>query len=89
MGDDLRDLDTSLASITKLISIVIPVYNEQEVLPMCFERLTTIINSLDNYDFEILLINDGSKDNTYKIIKQQREKDKRYNYISVGDDPHF
>lgn len=68
----------------KKISIVIPTYNEQEALPILYDRLKTLMEGMSDYDFEILLINDGSKDDTLKIIKEFREKDKRVSYIDFS-----
>ena len=68
----------------KLITIIVPAYNEEESLPLCFERITKLINRIDNYDFEVLIINDGSKDKTIEIIKNQREIDERYNYVTFS-----
>ena len=68
----------------KLITILIPAYNEQDVLEMLKERLDNIINKIENYNFEILLVNDGSKDKTLEMLKELREKDKRYNYLSLS-----
>ena len=68
----------------KLITILIPAYNEQDVLNMLKERLDNIINKIENYNFEILLVNDGSKDKTLEMLKELREKDKRYNYLSLS-----
>ena len=59
----------------KKISIIIPAYNEQESLPMLYERLTKLMNSMENYKFEVLFVNDGSKDKTIEIIKELRQKD--------------
>ena len=53
----------------KKISIIIPAYNEQESLPILYERLTKLMDSMENYQFEVLFINDGSKDKTIEIIK--------------------
>ena len=61
----------------KKITIIIPAYNEEESLPFLYERLEKLINSIDNYEFEILFVNDGSKDNTINLIKEYREKDPR------------
>ena len=61
----------------KKISIIIPAYNEEESLPFLYERLTKIINEIKNYKFEVLFVNDGSKDKTLDIIKEMREYDKR------------
>lgn len=54
----------------KKISIIIPAYNEEESLPLLYDRLNKVISNLENYEFEMLFINDGSKDNTLKIIKK-------------------
>lgn len=68
----------------KKISIIIPAYNESESLPYLYERLTKILNEITNYDFEILFINDGSKDNTLELIKKYREKDERICYVDFS-----
>ena len=68
----------------KLITILIPAYNEQDVLEMLKERLDNIINKIENYNFEILFVNDGSKDKTLEMLKELREKDQRYNYLSLS-----
>ena len=53
----------------KKISIIVPAYNEEESLPFLYERLTNLIDNIENYEFEVLFINDGSKDKTLEIIK--------------------
>ena len=68
----------------KKISIIIPAYNEQESLPILYERLTKLMENLNNYDFEVLFVNDGSKDKTIEIIKELREKDKRICYVDFA-----
>lgn len=68
----------------KKISIIIPAYNEQESLPILYERLTKLMENLNNYDFEILFVNDGSKDKTIEIIKELREKDERICYVDFA-----
>ena len=68
----------------KLITIIIPAYNEEDALPLCFERVTKLINTIVKYDFEVLIIDDGSKDKTVEIVKEQREKDERYNYVTFS-----
>jgi uncharacterized protein YhaN len=59
----------------KKISIIVPAYNEEESLPFLYERLTKLIDSIENYEFEVLFINDGSKDKTLETIKEIRQKD--------------
>lgn len=63
---------------------MIPAYNEEEVLDTLYERLSTVLSSIYNYDFEMLFINDGSKDNTLPIIKRLREKDQRISIIDLS-----
>ncbi len=59
-----------------LISVVIPVYNEEENLPIFYERLTEAIKD-KNYTTEIIFVNDGSYDNSWKIIQELAKKDNR------------
>lgn len=68
----------------KKISIIIPSYNEEESLPYLYDRIINVINKINDYDFEILFINDGSKDNTLKIVKEFREKDNRISYVNLS-----
>lgn len=68
----------------KKVSIIIPAYNEEESLPMLYERLNKVTSDLKDYEFEMLFVNDGSKDNTLKIIKKFREKDKRISYVDFS-----
>ncbi len=68
----------------KKISVIIPAYNEEESLPILKQRMEKLMNSMGNYEFEILFINDGSKDNTINIIKEMREEDNRINYVDFS-----
>ena len=68
----------------KKITIIIPAYNEEESLPHLYDRLEKLMNSMENYEFEILFVNDGSKDNTINLIKEYREKDNRICYVDFS-----
>ena len=68
----------------KLITIIIPAFNEEESLPKCLERITKLIDKEKTYDFEVLLVDDGSKDKTVDIIKKKREEDKRFSYVTFS-----
>ena len=68
----------------KKITLLIPSYNEESALPLLFEKLNELTESLDRYEWEILLIDDGSNDGTLEIIKSQAEKDDRIKYISLS-----
>ena len=61
----------------KMISIIIPMYNEEESLPFLYERLDKLANKIENYEVEFLFVNDGSKDNSLNIVKKYKEKDDR------------
>ncbi|MDY2889683.1 MAG: glycosyltransferase family 2 protein [Candidatus Caccosoma sp.] len=66
--------------MSKLISIIVPCFNEQEALPIFYETIIPYLNRL-NTDYEILFIDDGSKDNTPNIIKDIATNDKNIKYI--------
>ena len=69
----------------KTVSIIVPVYNEESVLPAFLERLTNVINGLaDKYDFKVILINDGSRDKSWKIIQQASLSDERFSGICLS-----
>lgn len=68
----------------KLITIMIPAYNEEKVLPQLFARLNDLAIYNKNYDFEFLFINDGSRDKTIEIIKNESQKDFRISYIDLS-----
>ena len=68
----------------KKISIIIPAYNEEESLPLLYDRLKKLMENMKNYEFEILFVNDGSKDKTIEIIKDLRNKDERICYVDFA-----
>ncbi len=68
----------------KKISIIIPAYNEEEALPFLYERLEKLMNEIRNYEFEVLFVNDGSKDKTIQLIKELRKKDERICYVDFS-----
>ena len=68
----------------KKITILVPAYNEEESLPFLYERVSNIMNEMKNYEFELLFVNDGSKDNTLKEIKDLRAKDERVSYVDFS-----
>jgi len=68
----------------KKISILIPAYNEQEVLRHLYERLYKLAGETPNYTFEFLFVNDGSRDKTLEMIKAYAAKDPRVAYINLS-----
>jgi glycosyltransferase involved in cell wall biosynthesis len=68
----------------KLISVLIPAYNEEEVLPLLVERLGKLASDNDAYDFEFLFVNDGSRDRTLEMIEAYAKKDDKISYINLS-----
>lgn len=68
----------------KKISILIPAYNEEKSLPLLYPELKSLMDSENHYEWEILFVNDGSKDNTLNLIKALRSADKRINYVNLS-----
>lgn len=68
----------------KLVTILVPAYNEEEVLHLLYHRLKNIMDTNTNYNFEILFVNDGSKDNTLNTIQKLRKNDKRICYVNLS-----
>ena len=68
----------------KQITILIPIYNEEESLPLLKNRILSVIEKIPEYEFDILFVNDGSKDKSLKIIKEYRSEDKRFGYVNLA-----
>lgn len=66
------------------ISLIIPCYNEEESLSPFYKELNRVTAEMADYDFEMLFIDDGSKDKTLSILKNLAEEDKRVKYISFS-----
>jgi glycosyltransferase involved in cell wall biosynthesis len=71
-------------STKKTISILIPAYNEAEVLRHLYERLNKLAGETPNYNFEFLFVNDGSRDQTLEIVKRFAAKDSRIAYVNLS-----
>ena len=66
------------------VSIVIPFYNEEDVLPILFERMDEFMAARPGYDWEVLMINDGSADRSLEMVKAKHEADKRWRYVDLS-----
>ena len=66
------------------ITAVVPCYNEQEALGLFYEELNRVTEEMRDCEFEILFVNDGSKDRTLELMKELAEKDGRVKYISLS-----
>ena len=68
----------------KKISVVIPMYYEEEVAEECYKRMTEVLKGIENYEYEIIFVNDGSKDKTLAILEEIASKDKNVKVISFA-----
>jgi polyisoprenyl-phosphate glycosyltransferase len=70
--------------MNKIISIVIPAYNESGNMEELSRQLKDVFLELPVYDFEVIVVENGSTDNTYKLITQIRESDKRFKILQLS-----
>lgn len=68
----------------KKISVVIPMYFEEEVANECYNRTVTVLKTLEAYDYEIIFVNDGSKDRTLEILEKIASQDNKVKVISLS-----
>lgn len=68
----------------KKITLLIPCYNEERSLPLLYPELKKLMESIDKYEWELMFVNDGSKDNTINTLSQLRATDSRVNYIDLS-----
>ncbi len=68
----------------KKVSVVIPMYYEEEVAKECYQRMKTVLTSIPNYAYEIVFVNDGSKDKTLEILEEIAKEDMNVKIISFS-----
>ena len=69
----------------KKVSVLIPVYNEDKMLPLLCPELKKVMDGESGkYEWEVLFVNDGSKDNSLRVLKEVCAKDKRLHYVSLS-----
>ena len=66
------------------VSIVVPMYNEQESLEILYQELNRVTDTIKDYEFEYLFVNDGSKDDTLQEIRRLATADDRVRYVSFS-----
>lgn len=67
-----------------LVELIVPCYNESAVLKMFYDESCRVINTIEDYDFNFIFIDDGSKDDTLSIMKELAKEDERVKYISFS-----
>jgi glycosyltransferase involved in cell wall biosynthesis len=67
-----------------LVSICVPCFNEEKTAPVFYDEILKVFKDKDNLDFEVIFVDDGSKDDTFKVIKDLSRKDERVKYIKFS-----
>lgn len=70
--------------MNKLLSLIVPVFNEEEVLPASYARMSAAMQALTGYDYEIIYVNDGSRDGTMKRLRAIAKEHKEVRVISFS-----
>ncbi|MBQ4366625.1 MAG: glycosyltransferase family 2 protein [Muribaculaceae bacterium] len=68
----------------KKITLLIPCYNEEASLPALYDRVTQVIGGMPQYEWQLLLVNDGSTDGTLSVLADLRTRDPRVCYIDLS-----
>lgn len=68
----------------KKLSVIVPCYNEEAVLSAFYDEITKVADGCAGYEFELLFVNDGSRDETQNIVESFAKKDERVKYISFS-----
>ena len=68
----------------KKLSWIIPCFNEEEVIEVAVKRILNVGQLMEKYDHELIIVDDGSKDNSREIIKKLNKNDKRINLIGLS-----
>ena len=68
----------------KTVDLVVPCYNEEDGLKVFVEETSAVTSAIDGYTFRFILVNDGSKDNTYTVMKELAEQYSNVAYISLS-----
>lgn len=71
-------------NINKTITIIIPAYNEEMVIEECYRRIRLNLEKIKNYNYEMIFINDGSKDKTLEFLEEIAKNDKNVKVISFS-----
>ena len=70
--------------MAELISLVVPCYNEEQSLPYFWEWTTAVMRQMDDLDFEVIFVDDGSRDKTLEVLRELAKSDSRVKYLSFS-----
>lgn len=71
--------------MSKLVSVIIPAHNEQDNIPLIYQKIKEVFLSIkDNYEYEIIFVDDGSTDNSIGVLQQLTNQDKKVKYLEFS-----
>lgn len=70
--------------MSELISLIVPCYNEEQSLPYFWKEVTAVMEKMDYLDFEVIFVNDGSRDGTLELLRKLAKEDRRAKYLSFS-----
>lgn len=70
--------------MNKLCSCIVPCFNEEKVIPIYYDEMQKVMKQEENIEFEIIFVDDGSKDGTLEIMRKLSEQDPKVHYISFS-----
>jgi glycosyltransferase involved in cell wall biosynthesis len=70
--------------MSKKVTLLIPVFNEERMLPELYTRLLELTRRNSGYEWEMLFVNDGSNDRTLESLRRMRQDDRRVNYVNLS-----
>ena len=68
----------------KLISVIVPAYNEEDCVIELASRLTAVFDQNDSYDFEAIIVENGSTDRTWELLQQIHDADRRFKVVQLS-----
>jgi|SRR5579872_2103639 len=83
MGAELQSLSRDNLVSTCQLSIVVPCYNEEQVIGACHETLTRVLSPAIR-DYQIVYVNDGSSDSTYELLREIQSADARVKVVDLA-----
>ncbi len=66
------------------VTVIVPCYNEEEALPGFFREIRRICDQMKSYEFELLFVDDGSRDRTLELLRQEASEDRRVRFLSFS-----
>lgn len=70
--------------MSEMISLIVPCYNEEKALPHFWREVSAVMVKMNYLDFEVIFVNDGSKDGTLELLRGLAKEDRRAKYLSFS-----